>query len=315
MPTKKTCFFGLLANTDSSILKVNLEHGFEIKEVSWAEGVNLIASLEKAPEMKVNSKLFRNFHSSESKLFYISNSFESSIKTEGNETKYYPEIWEFENDYVNSYLKPVIRLMRLFKEGNILMPMVYYYFMDNDIPKMHSLESTELFFLRGPFDQIYTLEDSETHELQKFIQNTKLPFNDFLQLAFENFELSYQIRNINLSFLSLMISLEALLSPGGSELTYKISRNAAVLLGKEKDESEVIFSEIKKLYKLRSKIVHGEKSNIINTEVLLKLRHYIRESIKEINKVGKSKDELLDVLNSCGFGDKERLKNKEITIV
>jgi len=152
---------------------------------------------------------------------------------------------------------------------------------------------------------LYTLEKSEIPDLQGFIQNTKLPFKEpFLQLAFENFELSYQIHNINLSFLSLMISLEPLFNPGSQELRYRISRNTAVLLGKENEDSKMIFSEIKDLYDKRSNIVHAGKSNIINNEDLLKLRHYVRESIKEINKMCKSKSELLDLLNSCGFGDR-----------
>jgi hypothetical protein len=305
MPTKKICFFGLLANTDSSILKVILGHGFEIKEMPFDDGVNLIAGLEKSSDKEVYRKIIGYCHLAESKLFFISNSFERSTKIDGRGASFSPEIYKFDNDDVYGYLKPAIQLMRLFREGNICMPLAYYFFMDYNTPQLVMSEGTNLYIST----EIYTLEDSEIPDLQRFIINTKLPFNEpFLQLAFENFELSYQTHNLNLSFLSLMISLETLLSPGGSELTYKISRNAAVLLGKEKDESEVIFSEIKKLYKLRSKIVHGEKSNIINTEVLLKLRHYIRESIKEINKVGKSKDELLDILNSCGFGDKELLK-------
>jgi hypothetical protein len=312
MPNKKTCFFGLLANTDSSILKVNLEHGFEIKEMPFDEGVNLIASLEKSSDNEVYKKLIKYCHFSESKLFFGSNSFETSTKIDGIGTSFSPEIYKFDNDEVYGYLKPTIQLMRLFREGNICMPLAYYFFMDYNTPQLVMSEGTHLYI--SP--ESYTLKDSEVPDLQKFILNTKLPFNEsFLQLAFENFELSYQTHNQNMSFLSLMISLETLLGSGGSEKTYRISRNAAVLLGKDKDESEIIFSDIKKLYNLRSEIVHGGKSNIIHTEDLLKLRHYIRESIKEINKVDKSKDELLDVLNSCGFGDKERLKNKEITIV
>lgn len=101
-----------------------------------------------------------------------------------------------------------------------------------------------------------------------------------------------------------MVSIETLLNPGEHELTYRISRNAAVLLGKEKEDSKMIFSEIKDLYNKRSKIVHAGNSNIINNEDLLKLRHYVRESIKEINKIGKNKNYLLDMLNSCGFGER-----------
>ena len=130
----------------------------------------------------------------------------------------------------------------------------------------------------------------------------------FLQLAFGNFELSYQIHDRNLSFLSLMISLETLFNPGHQELRYRVSRNTAVILGKEKEDSKTIFREIKDLYDKRSKIVHTGNSNIINEEDLLKLRHYVRESIKVINNIGETKDELLEILNSCGFGERSWTK-------
>lgn len=304
MPNMKTCFFGLLANTDSSILKVNLEHGFEIKEMPFDDGVNLIASLEKSSDKEVYIKLTKY---SESKLFFISNSFESTTKIDDRGASFSPEIYKFANDEVYGYLKHSIQLMRLFREGNICMPLAYYFFMDYNTPQLVRSDGTNLYIS----SERYTLEDSEIPDLQRFILNTKLPFNEsFLQLAFENFELSYQTHNQNMSFLSLMISLETLLSPSSSELRHRISRNTAVLLGKEKDESKSIFSDIKKLYDQRSEIVHSGKSDIIIREDLLKLRHYVRESIKEINKISKNKTELLDVLDSCGFGDTGRLKNR-----
>ena len=195
--------------------------------------------------------------------------------------------------------------MRLFKEGNICIPLEYYYFIDYDTPKLIMSDDRGLYVSPAP----YTLKSSEILGLQEFIQNTKLPFKrSFLQLAFESFELSYQIHDRNLSFLSLMISLETLFNSGRKKLSYRISRNTAVLLGKEKEDSETIFSEIKDLYDKRSKIVHTGNSNIVDQDDLLKLRHYARESIKEINKIDKNKDELLEILNSCGFGERSWTK-------
>ena len=53
-----------------------------------------------------------------------------------------------------------------------------------------------------------------------------------------HFELSYQTHDMNLSLLSLMISLEILFHPGGQgELNCRISRNAAALLGKDRKVS------------------------------------------------------------------------------
>lgn len=310
MSKKEIYFMGLLANTGSSILNVKLDHGFKIHVISDREGFTLISIFEGLPPMEIGRKLFMDFHClSDKKLYYIGNSFECEIEMdeEGFITNPFPsEFVKFNNNLVNDYLNPVIRLTRLFKEGNICLPLEYYYFIDNNTPKRFMSKFSGSYISS---EELYALENSEIDNLQKFIQNTKLPFKEsFLQLAFENFELSYQIQNINLSFLSLMISLETLFNPGLQELRYRISRNTAAILGKDKDDSKRIFSELKDLYDKRSKIVHEGKSNIINKEDLLKLRGYVRESIKEINKIGKNKDNLLDMLNSCGFGERPWIK-------
>jgi len=306
MSGKEIHFIGLLANTDSSIPNVTLDHAFKIHAMSEEDCIGILSNLEGLPHEEVGKKLFIDFpclNSNERKFYSINNSFESD---NGSSTELWNAVARFENKFVHSYLDTVIQLMRLFKEGNICMPLKYYYFVDNNTPKVFIRKSTSLYISPMPK---YTLESSETSELQKFIQNTKLPFEEsFLQLAFGNFELSYQIHDRNLSFLSVMISLETLFNPGLQELRYRVSRNAAVLLGKEKEDSKTIFSEIKGLYDKRSKIVHTGNSNTINEEDLLKLRHYVRESIKEINKIDKNKDELLEILNSCGFGERSWTK-------
>jgi hypothetical protein len=152
--------------------------------------------------------------------------------------------------------------------------------------------------------EAYSLEPSEIADLERFIRNTELPFTKgFLQLAFENYELSYHTQDMNLSFLSLMNSLEALLNPGEQEVVHRIARNTAVLLGKSKEGSQSIYSDVRRLYGKRSQILHAGK-RIIKQEDLLQLRSYIRQSIKEIHKSSEGKKEILSLLNSLGFGQK-----------
>jgi hypothetical protein len=43
---------------------------------------------------------------------------------------------------------------------------------------------------------------------------------------------------------------------------------------------------------------------IIEKEDLLKLRDYLRKAIKEIHRLDKGKDEITDLLDSNGFGEK-----------
>lgn len=312
MSEKKLDFICLLANTDSSILKVSLDHGFKVESLPEKEGTILISLLEKVSYYEVGKKFFLAIpclNSSEKKYYFITNSV-GEVETDKRGRPKSPQALNlcsrFDNKFVMGYLAPTIQLMRLFKEGNIFMPVYYLFYVHNDIPKvLTSLRRGPSLYTPSYADERYTLEDSEIPSLETFVQNTKLPFaRSFLELAFGNFELSYQTPNINLSFLSLMISLEVLFNPGDQELRYRISRNTAVFLGKDRDDSEMIFSEIKELYDKRSTIVHKGERSVVNKEELLKLRHYVRESIKEINRMDKDKNELLGMLNARGFGER-----------
>lgn len=310
---KKVYFMGLLANTDSTIVGVKLKNGFKIKEMPGDKGTYFISMLEELPPIEVSKKLFINFpclHPTEKKLYFVENCFECIVEIDdkGKMVNFPSAIARFSNESVRNYLDSAIRLMRLFKEGNIYLPLAYYYFIEKDRPKSFIRTGYGLYQSNKPE---FTLGNSELPILKKFIKNTKIPFKEeFLQLAFENFELSYQTHNQNLQFLSSMIALETLFNPSNTELSYRISRNVAVLLGKDESGSNKIFSEVKNLYEKRSKIVHAGKSNIISGEELLKLRYYVRQSIKEIAKINKNKDELLNMLNSSGFGRKSWIKSR-----
>lgn len=302
MAKKTIHFIGLLANVDSTILNIHLDHNFSIEEKDQNLGVDLISSIEGAPFEVVAKKIFEYWcFTPKQKIYFIANSFDVEIEETAKPIVFHPEVMEFNNQLVDNYLKPKIRLMRLFKEGNICMPLTYYYLIDEDTPKSIMGWSAPL----PASEELYTLEQSEVPTLLAYIQDTELPLSkSFLQLAFENFELSYQTVNINLSFLCLMISLETLFNPGRQELRYRISRNAAVLFGANEAHSKKIFSEIRDLYDKRSKIVHTGRSQIINREDLTRLRYYVRESIKKIKGIDKDKDELMEVLTSTGFGQR-----------
>ncbi len=306
----KIYFIGLLANTNSSILNVKLDFNFKIESIIDDEGIKFFSILEDLPSYEVYKNLilhYRCVNTSEKRFYFVSNTFEADIENVKNDdiaSAIFSGTGKFDLEYVHGYLNNIIRLMRLFKKGNICMPLKYYYSIDNNIPRRLTAGKTDLYISPDR----YTLEDSEMPSLQRFIQKMTLPFKEpFLQLSFENFELSYETPRANLSFLSLMVSLETLFNPGGSELTYRISRNVAVLLGNNMDHSDLIFKDVQKLYGKRSGLVHKGKSNI-KEEDLLRLRNYVRESIKKIDDMHKNKDDLLKLLNSCGFGQMHQMR-------
>ena len=312
MPKEKIHYIGFLANVDSSILKVNLGNGFKIEERSLTDTMEFLSTLDNVPHIAAGKSFFLDYSYciSNNKIYCINNSFDITVKNLGDLRNIFrsaSEFIKFNKKDIDGYLIPVIRIMRLFKEGNIFMPLSRYFYYDGKTPKSLSM------YWEGGYVEPrskYKLENSELKGLQAFIKDTKYPFKvSSLQFAFENFELSYHTQNQNLSFLSLMMSLESLFNPPGAqgELGFRISRNTAILIGKDMTDSKSIWKKMKKnngLYDKRCKIVHSGKSDIITEDELLMLRDYVRRSIKEFNKIGKHKEEILDMLNLSGFGEK-----------
>jgi len=301
-------FLGVLGNVDSSILNVRFDHGFRSVAMPYDEAAKLISHLERVGIGEAARRLFAELpcvSHQEQKVYFVRNSFECDLEEDakGELQKVWPCVARFANECVDRYLNNVLRLMRLFKEGNLCMPLTYYV-LYADTPNPRALVSGKTY--RSLTCEPYAVDSSELQDLQTFVTATKLPFGDsFLELAFENFELSYEVPNRNLAFLALMVCMEALLNRSSLELRHTLSRNVAVLLGKEKQDSALIMSDMKKLYDKRSKLVHSGSSDI-NQEDVLKLRRFARESIKEIRTLDKGKDELIDMLDSAGFGDRSR---------
>ena len=312
MVYEKVNFIGLLSNVDSSILMLTLDHGFKIEATSEEEGTKFLLSLEgldSMPIFHISRLEFQNKVSFElscksidSNFYIVKNSLVDTHSPDPyNFSSELNQVNQFHKELIIDYLSPTLRLMRLFKEGDIRMPLMYYYWADAEKHRLFSKH----FSLNPVSHELFKLEQSEISEISDFIHLTKLPFEkSFLQLAFENFELSYNITNASLSFLALMVSLETLLNPSDNELSYRLSRNTAVLLGKDREHAKSIFSEVRDLYNKRSKIVHSGRTDAISTQELLKLRRYVRESIKAILRIGDKKEVILDLLNSHGFGER-----------
>jgi uncharacterized protein (UPF0335 family) len=54
--------------------------------------------------------------------------------------------------------------------------------------------------------------------------------------------------------------------------------------------------------------LHTGESNIVSKDDLLKLRDFVRRSIKEFYKIGLNKKNLMNELDSSGFGEKPWLQ-------
>jgi len=313
-------YISFLSNVDSSILNIELENSFNIKSMSKSELLNFIQKLKKhnllfSENVIIPQILFNCYNESENRVYYLQKFCDINIKDKNiisNMDVYSYIMMNTEKTafgkFHNSSLKnnkQFIQLMRLYKEGDIdtLWSFCYFAHEDDNLMAFWIPITIKDTLTSKSTKDLYIINESEIADLKKIFNDFKLPFSQlFLQLAFENFELSYQTKSLELSFVTLMICLEILFNSSERELRYRISRNAAVLLGrdKESEKSEIIFKNIKDLYDKRSSLVHRGKKEV-KKEDLLKLRHYVREAIKDIYRLGKNRDDYLRELNKCGF--------------
>jgi len=307
MPKRKVRFMGILTNVDSSVLGVKFDHGFTVESLTGKELIELFIKLNKNSYDSARSKVVENAYLNfeEEKAYLISNTIDNiQISTEGIlDNKNFIAVQAWGNKYYGNYLYEKLRLMRLYKEGHLFMPERFFFF-EKETSLLFRNQSVYSTSFLGK--SIYSLKASELSEINLYIQNMKFPFKGLpLKLAHNNYDLSYTINQRHLSFLSLMISLESLFSPSGEgELRYRISRNTAVLIGKNKIESEKIWDDIRMLYDKRCDLVHNGKADNVTNEDVLILRDYVRRSIIEFDKCKKSKDEIIKKLNLSGFGER-----------
>ena len=92
--------------------------------------------------------------------------------------------------------------------------------------------------------------------LERYFRS-RLYWNDQLGMALGSFWNSLCTPFPDLAFLGLSASLEALLLTSSSEVTHTLAERAAVLVEKTVDERKTLYQLLKKLYGIRSKIVHG----------------------------------------------------------
>jgi hypothetical protein len=313
MVNQKLHFFIPLGNVDESILKIKLNEGFEFDSMTYDKGHIFLSNLEKFPIENFYQWRHANTVFQHGGMYFIKKSFDFDIPLKENgDPDFCPELYKFAYNLVEKNIENPLHLFRLFKEGNVYIPCWYVYHFKDEIPF--------IIYARGtPFPQIqslYHLDDDEIKKAQDFIETTKIPFAfDYIKLAHNNYELSYNVNDDSLSFLSLMISLEVLFKPKQNwGFSKRISRNIGTLLGTSQDEIKKIQKDISDLYKKRSNLVHEGKviwCYVGEDDDVIILRRFVRDSLKKIILLNRSKDDLLDLLNSKDFGRPSRDPQKQ----
>lgn len=299
----KAIYIAFLANCDESILDLKLKKGYDIIRIEYHQGFELIhkfkqnnrqlTTVSKIAQLGLVQQVEDPMYCVAREVEVADGEGESKKRAQGELMNLFAEGQE--------YLRNVVRLIRLFKHGNISAPLQAGYFANGAGPYMHTEDWIPIWY-----HQTLHLEPEDIKELEAFLSDHSLPFDDPLaNLAFDSFEETYNILNRRLAFLACLVSIECLMNPGVGEVTYRISRNVATLLGRGKKDSQAIFEEIGRLYKVRSKIVHGNNSTLDLDNDLERARDFSRAIIKVYLKTKMAKKELMKLLSETGFSEKK----------
>ena len=159
----------------------------------------------------------------------------------------------------------------------------------------------------GNIDKLSLSNKKEIYSINSFISKTKLDFKDLnfssklLSSAAFLYDQSYTASVPTLRFIVCVIGLESLLVDGKSELSYKLSRNCAMLLSSNSDEYLKLFSKMKKIYSKRSDYVHNGFVKSLEENEIVETRNILRNVIFKIIEKNISQESLLKELDLKGY--------------
>ena len=295
-------YIGFLANVDSTIMNYKFGPGFKVEKLSTYEAVDLLQELEDIKKFEIAEGILydrNNINEAEDAVYIVKKQFNSitPIDNMGNKKKMWRVSASFEYQFLNKYYN-VINLLRLINGGNICITREYY-LRHGQVKGFIESQCTNLHV----FTSLCSLRKDAIGRTKRLISKCQIPFNEkSLQIAFENYEISFEQYHENMSFASLMFGIEALFNDSKGEITYKLSRNIAVLLGETISNAQLIEKNIKDLYDKRSKLVHNGESTVDRSHIIL-LQNYLRKSIIAFNYIGKKKSIILADLKILGYGN------------
>jgi hypothetical protein len=300
MKSKVRHFLVPLVNVDETILPVILLPECTIEQWRYERLVQMLSDMDDLPEHEIQFILDSSFCASPGQDYgyVVTGTIEipdAWDKEKGNVVLHSAKTMDaFKRRFENK-----IGLMRLFKEGHIAALSYYSFRYDSKFitPEYVIKPSAPV------LEALYTVSLNELTALNFFLASYEPPFAfPYLQLAYENFNESYDTHNENLAFLSLMIAVEILFNTGPHNLRYRLSRGLAVLIGKDRDEAGEIFRCMKKLYDKRSSLVHTGRVKGLGCEEINQLRKYLRRAIRKLLEFEITKEDLSERLTIAGFG-------------
>ncbi len=222
-------------------------------------------------------------------LEYLSSNYSHHLKTLPSETEWVASIPVNGYGYFasNDLLEDLMTALRLHKNGRVVAGLLTLATFNNSEwtigghTSWTSVSSLD-FFQETP---IYKLRQSDLPKVISLFQQIRrwreAGILDGINIALERFHSSYH-RSVEYRIVDQITAFESLYLGHDQELRYRLALRAAFLLGGiNKKYRNNIFNFMKKAYKLRSNIVHGNNTpekDILRPIVII-TREFLRQSI------------------------------------
>ncbi|MCW3138280.1 MAG: HEPN domain-containing protein [Methanophagales archaeon] len=155
----------------------------------------------------------------------------------------------------------IIALLRLFKDGDFHNPLENFQvpFWANAGQGIHF----NLCDRRIPEDGNYILKRAEAEDFTEFYRKSlRLTDDRRMFIALERFNLAYEKKRFEDNIIDYVIGFEALFGTMRNRIGMQIKLKSGFLVGDSKEEITKIYKFMHDVYKLRSKIVHGDEIKI-----------------------------------------------------
>jgi len=211
-------------------------------------------------------------------------------------------------DNVRNRWREVLKILRLFKEGDLKFGYAYWY---SKLPcDPQYIDDTMLAF-GDNYDtpNKYILEENDIENLQVLFKkcSSNSGKEDFPQSSIDVFDDGAIEKKPDKKLLDYIGGLENLLVKEKSKKRSLLTKRTANFIGKDRKNWINILNNIENAYELRNKIAHGSKGEISLSEsekYSKKMENYTRQSInKWLDMVDKglTKQDILDSLETVPF--------------
>lgn len=290
-------FWGLLSN-GSDVLSDREISGLRFEKHPIDSVIPVLHQLTLLPEFEIHSTLSGGHYCTDEKDEHV---YLAVAELPGEETHSLRGGSLMADDPLFTRLSGVLQTLRLLVPSAISCPAAHVFSEDTSTGRCESVSSVEALWPTQQYQPFELRGWTWSDLLPAVAEWIAGPRQEFVDTAAMSFEHSFAPGPPATALISLVTSLETILNPSRSELRFRVSRGVGVLLGETRRQARVLQKEAKRLYDLRSKVVHAGKGDEVTWSDVGMAREVASRVIRAAFEHGGPKQDFCVELEERGF--------------